>query len=890
VCDRAQDVAAYEAFIAAKQIATPDRGRELALPVSEGLFPFQGDAVAWAVRLGCAALFESFGMGKTRQELEYARQVLALEGGRFLVCIPLGVRGEFFREAAALGLEVHFIQRTEAAGETGIYLTNYESVREGKVDPLAFTGVALDEASILRGFGGTKTFREFMGKFEGSGVRYRLVATATPSPNEYEELLAYAAFLDVAEISDMKTRFFQRDSTKADRLTLYPHKVEEFFRWVSTWALFLTRPSDLGYDDTGYDLPPCEVFWHTLPSDVSTAGVERSGQARLLPDATAGISEASREKRRSLAARVDKTLSLLTALRTQTPAPGATGHAGSGLSDQVVVWCDLNDEQRALEKALRAAGIPCSSLYGAQDIDEREALIEQWRRGETSVFLSKPVMYGAGVNLQQCHTMVFAGLDYKFQDKFQAIHRIQRFGQRHPCQVHFIHTEAEQGIREALEEKWANHRELVARMTGLVRQHGLARAAMERSVAPVQAVERREVKTEHATLVLNDCVRETMAMAADSVDLILTSIPFGNQYRYSEDFHDLGHTDDAEHFFAQMDFLTPNLLRILRPGRVLAVHVKDRIVPGGLSGLGFQTLYPFHADCIRHYTKHGFALVGMVTVVTDVVRENNQTYRLGYTEMCKDATPRGVGVPEHILYLRKPPSDRSNGYADTKVSRPKEEYSLSRWQVQANAFHRSNGNRLLTARDLEGIDHSAIYKLWRSHNLTHVYDHEAHVALTEALEARGALPVDFSLMPPHSWHPDVWTDVTRMRTLNGAQSAKGRELHVCPMQFDIADRVIRQYSMPGELVLDPFGGLGTVAMRAVQQRRRGYSIELNPKYHADAVTYLRAAERALSVPTLFDLDAHESTPESTSSTTLDAVSPIRPAEADFGPMFAGGRR
>lgn len=873
----------YEAFVQAKQVAAPERGRELAIPLSKGLFPFQGDAVTWAVRRGCAALFESFGLGKTRQELEYARQVLALEGGRFLIVAPLGVRGEFMREADALGLELTFIQRTESAGETGIYLTNYESVREGNVDPLTFVGVALDEASILRGFGGTKTFREFMGKFEGSGVRYRLVATATPSPNDYEELLAYAAFLDVAEIADMKTRFFKRDSTKADCLTVYPHKEEEFFRWVSTWALFLTRPSDADptYSDEGYALPPMEVTWHELPSDHATAGVERSGQVRLLADASVGIVEASREKRRSLDARVARVLEIVTALRTETPAPGATGHAASGLSDQVVIWCDLNDEQRAIEKALGAAGITVSSMYGADTLDDREANIERWRSRETSVFLSKPVMYGAGVNLQQCHTMVFAGVGYKFQDAFQGMHRVQRFGQTHPVSIHMIYTESERSIREAFAAKWTNHVELVERMAAMVRSRGLARAALTCARSPVAPVARVEARTSSAVLVNNDNVRELARCADNSIGLYVTSYPYGNQYRYTELMEDFGHTDSPEHFFAQMDFLMPHVFRTLQPGRVLAVHVKDRITPGGLSGMGFRTLYPFHADCIANGIKHGFGLIGMITVITDVVRENNQTNRLGYSAMCKDSSSMGVGVPEHVLIFRKPQTDKSKGFADVRVTRDKTSYPLARWQIVANGLWGSSGERVLTADDLVGVDHSTMYKLWKASCLSKRYDFEEHVALNVALQDRGALPVDFSLFPVHSKHPDVWTDVTRMRTSNSVLSAKGRELHVCPMQWDIVDRLIEQYSNPGDIVGDFFGGVGTTAMRAVVKGRHGWSCELSERYHREAVAFVTAAERKLSVPTLFDLDAAESAPDKEPEACSNA--PSAPPPPPLGP-------
>jgi hypothetical protein len=310
-----------------------------------------------------------------------------------------------------------------------------------------------------------------------------------------------------------------------------------------------------------------------------------------------------------------------------------------------------------------------------------------------------------------------------------------------------------------------------------------------------------------------------------------------------------------------MDWLTPELFRVLQPGRVLAVHVKDRVRPGGMDGLGFQTLDPFSDHCVAHYRKHGFAFVSRRTITTDVVRENNQTYRLGWTEQCKDGSRQGAGVPEYLLHFRKPQTDRSRGYADVPVVKSKEDYTRARWQIDAAGFWRSSGDRLLAPEDFAGLTHDAIYRLFRGYNWASVYDHERHVGLCEALERRDALPVDFALLPATSWHDDVWSDIARMRTLNGEQQAKGREQHLCPLQFDIVDRAIRLWSQPGELVFDPFGGLMTVPLRAAMLGRRGAANELNPGYFADGVWHLRQWDRKAATPSLFDLLGEEDAAE-----------------------------
>lgn len=200
--------------------------------------------VRWGLRGGRRAWFAAFGLGKSVVQLETLRIIIQRLGGRALIVAPLGVRQEFKRDAAMLGYEIRFIRSTEECGETGLYITNYESVRDGKIDPSYFIAVSLDEASVLRGMtSGTATFRSLLQGFEN--IKYRFVATATPDPNDFIELLAYSAFLGIADPSQIKTRFFKRDAVKADHLTIHPHKQQEFFVWLSTWALFLQSPADI---------------------------------------------------------------------------------------------------------------------------------------------------------------------------------------------------------------------------------------------------------------------------------------------------------------------------------------------------------------------------------------------------------------------------------------------------------------------------------------------------------------------------------------------------------------------------------------------------------------------------------------------------------------------
>lgn len=1043
----------YLAFVKAKIITLPPVGLPIAANDIHGILkPHQAQLVHWAVEGGRRAIFAAFGLGKSLIQLEIMRQIGVQLGGRQLIVVPLTVLIEFKRDAALLGMAPVFIRSTSeiasldmlrdqrGADRSTLYLTNYESVRDGKIDLSMFNAASLDEASCLRGFGGTKTFREFMRLFDG--MRYKFVATATPSPNDYIELLAYAAFLEIMDVGQAKTRFFKRNSEKADELTIHPHKEDEFWLWVNSWAAFVQRPSDLGFSDEGYELPDIDVRWHEVASDHSAAGEDKGGQGLLLKKDAIGVVDAAREKRATIDSRVAKMVEIVTDERSrqaqglsegllrEEPREAAgeaararqvqlCGEAGSlcvalqgvaageprkiqvaaaavssgecsndqcaeqglvsgqqgpcscsdptaqtcairpdrrglsgdgdraersvcdlqgatedpsalcgslpcdgnrartamqhlqcrhrdagrqsgpvgdrdGLSrQQWVVWCDLNDEQRAADRAFAQIGLSVASIDGSTSLDERVRRLEEWRDYRRDVILSKPVVLGSGMNLQQCNRAIFLGIGFKFNDFYQAVHRIQRFLQTRRVVIDLIYSEAERAVRRTLEAKWQRHRVMMQRMSEIIRQFGLgltgARDVLARTITSGAAAECAQGPD--WTVWEGDTVIQTAQMASDSVGLIVTSVPFGTQYEYSPSYNDFGHTDDSAHFFAQMDYLTPELLRVLQPGRRMAVHVKDRVVPSGMTGLGFRTIEPFHARCIDHYIGHGFAYLGMVTIVTDVVRENAGTYRLGWTEQCKDASGMGVGLPEYLLLFRKPPTDRSNGYADVPVVKgkplmervaddegepdaawqeaepwddpairamkarpvPGTGYSRARWQTDAAGLWRSNGNRTLLPDDLAGLPWDTVYQRVRAWSWATVYDHEGHVALMEAMEARWALPTDFALMPVQSWHPEVWTDVARMYGANTLQSAKGREQHLCPLPFDIVDRAILNWSNAGDVVYDPFGGLMTVPLRAVKHGRKGAASELNPGYFADGVSLLREQDAGRATGDLFDL-------------------------------------
>jgi hypothetical protein len=490
---------------------------------------------------------------------------------------------------------------------------------------------------------------------------------------------------------------------------------------VNSWAAFIQRPSDLGFSDEGYDLPPLEVRWHEVPSDHRKAGEEADGQGRLLKAEAIGVVDASREKRDSLGARIAKMMEL------RAEDPGA----------HRLLWHDLEDERRAIEAAVPNV----VSVYGAQPLDERERAIirfsatarsRSWRRSRCSRV--------SGCNFQRhCAWAIFLGIGFKFNDFIQAIHRIQRFLQTKPVRIDLIYSEAERSVRAALEGKWKRHEEMCRRMSEIIREYGLglarasttvlgARSGWSGGTAARSIAGKPAGRLQQRHGVLERAAAERQRRPDRHLD------PFSTQYEYTPSYNDFGHTDDSGHFFAQMDYLTPELLRVLKPGASL----RPRQGPGAAGRDGGRRLpdrRPFHAECIAHYRRHGLFYMGMITVETDVVRENNQTYRLGWTEKCKDGSRMSVGMPEYVLLFRKAPSDserrlcrRAGGPRQGRLHRGPGGRSTRTpsGELARRPAARARGPGRAPARD--------VYRCSAASVGSSVYDYERHVAIAQALE------------------------------------------------------------------------------------------------------------------------------------------------------------
>lgn len=847
------------------------------------LRPDQKDTAVWALDLGAALIASDAGMGKTRIGIEVMRILKEKFGGKCLIVTELGAADTFVDqdpevgEGAAMGIQLQYVTNQAEAMASGsdILVTNYERLRDGNFDLSGFTAIWLDEGNYVKNMA-SETTNEIQRQLQR--VKYKFIATATPSPNETLELINYAHVLGICDRGQILTQFFQRNSQKAGELTLHPQHVDDFWLWVHSWCIAITSPADLGYNYPGFVLPKLRLHWVEVTIDEAIeAGTEKDGQARMFIQSRSGLSEAAKIKRISIPNRVRKAVEI------------TNGFA----DDHFILWHHLEDERKALNEAF-AGREGYGDLFGSQKWEVREKRIVDFTKGNLKYLATKPELSGVGCNFQKhCCKCVFVGINDSFNDIYQALKRIYRF--YNPSEfvdIWLLYTPEEYDIVNNLKRKWKEHDERLERSKEMIQTYGLDHSKFieikKRSF--IQA--RKEWKGERFTWVNTDCVFEWFDVPDNNFGLINSSFPFGNHYEYTDKYNDFGHNQDLNSFRKQLDFLIPELYRSLQPGRIAAIHLKNRIHYGSVTGYGFSVFHRFtHAIC-DEMEKHGFHTMGFHYIPTDVVAENNQTYRLGYGEMCKDSTKMGSGIPEEIWLFRKPPTSTANSYADVPVTKNQtacpfcghvanvkefireggimadcpdcdqfisleeliisEETSLAAWQIDADSFWQTSGNRMITPQQMKQWGLDKIQAWWKRFNRETIYDYDGHVELLQALDEADKLSRTFTTLPMQSDTGFIWNDVNRMHGMNLLQSRRNQQNHICPQPFDEVRRVIRLYSNKGDLVGDPFGGLGTTPKVAVEEDRRGFATELSHIYSKAGALYLKETELKKAVPTLFD--------------------------------------
>lgn len=611
----------YQAFLTSKKIVVRSTGKEVdTSAISSVLFPFQRDIVKWSIRKGRCAIFADTGLGKTLMQIEWARLI----GEPTLIIAPLAVARQTVNEAKRmLDVDVRYVRhQTDVTSDSLLYITNYEMVEH--FTPEYWGAVVLDESSILKSLDG-KTRKLLTDMF--SGTPYKLACTATPAPNDITEIGRHAEFLGIMSNAEMLSAYFINDQKMKDgTYRLKGHAVGKFYEWLASWGIAIKKPSDIGYDDDGYILPALNVDLITIDTDYTPEG--------MLPGfAVQSISaiEARSLRRVTMGDRVSLTAKLV-----------------NDTSHPWVIWCGLNAEAEALNDA-----IPGSvNVHGSMEPDEKADHLMRFISGDTRVLITKTSIAGFGINMQHCAHTVFCGIDYSWEQYYQAVRRFWRFGQTNPVNVYVITSEQERPVFDSVMSK---EKEAVKMTDELVRRSA---AYSRNEIAGVEAAD-WEYRIDDSEgggwrMMLGDSVERIAELETDSVDLSVFSPPFISLYTYSPTERDLGNSRDETMFFAHFKPIIDNLLRITKPGRNCCVHVQQVATTKAVDGvIGIRD---FRGDVIRAFADSGWVFHGEITVDKNpqVQAIRTKTKGLMFAQLHKDSADNRPAFGDYVLIFKKP--------------------------------------------------------------------------------------------------------------------------------------------------------------------------------------------------------------------------------------------
>lgn len=633
----------YDDFIKRKATEDVESGFEPS-QLGDHLFDFQASIVEWACKRGRAAIFADTGLGKTAMQTEWARQVSEHTGGRVLIAAPLCVAQQTVEEAAKFGIHIQYCRHpSEIGSNTMIVITNYEMIE--KFDPAEFVGIVLDESSILKSHT-SKTRALIIEMFQRTP--YRLSCTATPSPNDHMELGNQAEFLGVMTSVEMLAMFFVHDGGDTSQWRLKGHGKTRFWEWMATWSICIRNPADLGFDGARYNLPGLKMHEHVVESGEPLDGQLFAGIAQTL-------TERRDAKRQSMVERIAITANLVNSHKRPS-----------------IVWCHLNAESEALAKA-----IPDSvEITGSMTMAEKEAAMESFIHGARRVLVSKASICGFGMNFQFCADMVFAGLDDSYESFYQAIRRCYRFGQSKIVNVHLVSAESEGAVKANLERKQAQADEMAQSMVDHMRE--LTKQKIKGLTMEKSEYKREVAQGEGWTVHLGDCVEVAREMPDNSVDYSVFSPPFASLYTYSNSDRDMGNCKSTSEFYEHFRFLVKELLRVVKPGRLLSFHCMDLQTSKFRDGV--IGLHDFTGELTRMFTEEGWIYHSKVTIWKDPVTAMQRTKALGllHKTIRKDSSMSRQGIADYLVTVRKP------GDNAEPISHTHETFPVSKWQNYAS--------------------------------------------------------------------------------------------------------------------------------------------------------------------------------------------------------------
>lgn len=610
----------YAAFLESKKVSIQPSGFDPS-SLNSKLFEFQSDIDRWALSRGKAALFEDCGLGKTPQQLVWADEVAKESKRPVLILAPLAVSKQTGREGEKFDVNVRAVASDiEVKKGPNVYVTNYEKLHH--FDPSRFGGVVLDESSILKSFTGS-TRNLLIDKFARTPMK--LCCTATPAPNDFMELGNHSEFLGVLTRTEMLSTFFVHDGGETSKWRLKGHAEEEYWKWICQWAVMIRKPSDLGYSDQGFDLPPLSIHHHVVKGQPS--------EGFLFQVEAQSLMERRQARRASLEDRAHA-LANVVAMKPNEPW---------------LIWCDLNDEADLAEKL-----IPNSIQVAGRHTDEqKEERMLGFSEGRYQNMVSKPSIAGWGMNWQHCANVAYLGLSDSYEMFYQSLRRVYRYGQKSPVNCHIVTSESEGAVVKNIERKEKDAMRMAQEM---VKHMSVYNTEAVRHSTTRTATEYQTRKQSGGGWIaeLGDSVETIKEIPDDSIHYTIFSPPFASLYTYSASDRDLGNSRSDAEFYAHFQFLITEMYRVTMPGRLLSFHCMD--IPAMKERDGYIGIKDFPGDLIRMFEALGWIEHSRVVIWKDPLIEATRTKALGlmHKQVTKDSAMCRQGLPDYLITMRKP--------------------------------------------------------------------------------------------------------------------------------------------------------------------------------------------------------------------------------------------
>jgi len=615
----------YNEFLKKKQKSIVHSGFDIdESALNKSMFDFQKFIVKRALKAGKYAIFADCGLGKTLMQLEWANQVNRHTNKPVLILAPLAVAGQTVKEGAKFHIDVCRYDGSNSP----IQITNYEQLEN--IDCSIFSGIVLDESSILKNFEGA-TKKLILDLF--SNTPYKLACTATPSPNDPMELGNHSEFLDVMSRNEMLAMYFVHDGGETAKWRLKGHATKLFYQFIGTWAIMLNKPADIGFEMLGYDLPTLNLIERQIVTPKRDNG-------SLFNDAIISATNFNAELRLTKRERLEEVVKIV----------------NSRPDENFIIWIKQNEEGEILKKLLPDA----IEVSGADSNEWKEKHLLGFANNDFRILISKTKIASFGMNYQNCRNQIFASLDFSFEGLYQAIRRSYRFGQSNEVNIYLITTDTMANVKQSIDTKQKQFELMQDQMSHAINAN-LNNQLMTNAILDIE-----EERNEWYHIKRGDCVRLISELENESIGLSVFSPPFAELYTYSSHLEDMGNSKDYNEFLMQFGFLIKELHRVMMQGRNVAVHCMDLPIQKGKHG--FIGLRDFSGLLLKAFEDAGFVYASRVTIWKDPVVEMQRTKALGllHKQVKKDSTMSRVGIPDYVMIFRKD-GERSNPVTNTDI-------------------------------------------------------------------------------------------------------------------------------------------------------------------------------------------------------------------------------